>query len=83
MTSLDQITSEFAARPWAKVTDSDLAPGLAVPSMLQLEESQLYHWLGRHVPGDGATVDLGAYAGGSAARLSGLALSGQGYHLHA
>lgn len=84
MASLDQITAKYAARPWAQVADSDLAPGLAVPSMLHIEESQLYHWLGRQVQGDGATVDLGAYAGGSAARLlSGLALSGRGYHLHA
>ena len=83
MASLDQITAKFAARPWAQVADSDLAPGLAVPSMLHIEESQLYHWLGRQVQGDGATVDLGAYAGGSAARLlSGLALSGRDFHVH-
>ena len=83
MASLDQITAKYAARPWAQVADSDLAPGLAVPSMLHIEESQLYHWLGRQVQGDGATVDLGAYAGGSAARLlSGLALSGHPFQLH-
>lgn len=61
-----------------------MAAGLAVPSMLSGEESQLYHWLGRQAQGFGATVDLGAFAGGSAARLlSGLSLSGQPHHLHA
>jgi len=71
-------------RPWEAVPEADLAAGLAVPAMLKLGESQLYHWLGRNVQGGGATVDLGAYVGGSAARLlSGLALSGRDYHLHA
>ena len=51
--------------------------------MLTPEERLLYHWLGRRVQADGATVDLGAYAGGSAARLlSGLALSGRRFHVH-
>jgi hypothetical protein len=79
-----RIVADFAARPWAEVSDQDMARGLAVPSMLKPEESRLYHWLGRTVPIDGATVDLGAYAGGSAARLlSGLERSGRPYHLHA
>jgi hypothetical protein len=52
--------------------------------MLSPEEGQLYHWLGRNAAGAGATLDLGAFAGGSAARLlSGLAESGAPYHLHA
>lgn len=84
MLALDQITAEFAARPWSRVPKADLAPGLAVPSMLSDEEGQFYHWLGRRAEGLGATIDLGAYAGGSAARLlSGLALSGRGYQVHA
>ncbi|MCX7286111.1 MAG: hypothetical protein NTW20_00730, partial [Rhodobacterales bacterium] len=70
--------------PWTGVSASDMASGVVVPSMLSHEESQLYHWLGRSVQGDGATVDLGAFAGGSAARLlSGLALSGRQHHLFA
>ncbi len=74
----------FAARPWTRMTLAEMADGLAVPSMLSDEESQLYHWLGQRAQGDGATVDLGAFAGGSAARLlSGLALSGQPHHLYA
>jgi hypothetical protein len=75
--------AEFAARPWEAVTDAEMAAGLRVPSMLSRAESQLYHWLGRRAGGVGATVDLGAYAGGSAARLlSGLERSGRPYHLH-
>lgn len=52
--------------------------------MLNNAESRLYHWLGQRAAGFGAVVDLGTFAGGSAARLlSGLALSGRAYHLHA
>lgn len=70
--------------PWRDIPAADLAPALAVPSMLSDREAQLYHWLGRRARGAGATIDLGAFAGGSAARLlSGLALSGNRYHLHA
>lgn len=84
MREVSQIVAEFASRPWEAVPEAEMAAGLAVPAMLKLGESQLYHWLGRHVQGDGATVDLGAYVGGSAARLlSGLALSGREYQLHA
>ena len=77
------ILAEFAARPWMAVPEADLGPAARVPTMLTPEERLLYHWLGRRVQGDGATVDLGAYAGGSAARLlSGLALSGRRFHVH-
>ena len=81
--SLAAIVAEFAARPWMTVTKADLGPAASVPTMLTPEESQLYHWLGRQVSGDGTVVDLGAYAGGSAARLlSCLALSGRRNLLH-
>lgn len=84
MRKAEDILSEFAARPWAAIPDLEMAAGLAVPSMLRPEESRLYHWLGRSVQGKGAVVDLGAYAGGSAARLlSGLEHSGQPCPLHA
>ena len=83
MQSVAKIVAEFAARPWMAVTPAELGAAAAVPTMLTPEEGQLYHWLGRRASGDGAVVDLGAYAGGSAARLlSGLALSGHRSQLH-
>lgn len=83
MQSVAEIVADFASRPWRTVLDADLGAARAVPTMLTPEEGQLYHWLGRRARGEGATVDLGAYAGGSAARLlSGLALSGRGFHVH-
>jgi hypothetical protein len=81
--SVAKIVAEFAARPWMTVTQADLGRAASVPTMLTPEESLLYHWLGRRVQGDGAVVDLGAYAGGSAARLlSGLTLAGRGNTVH-
>lgn len=78
-----EILAEFAARPWRTVSAGDLGAAATVPTMLTPEEGQLYHWLGRRVAGDGAVVDLGAYAGGSAARLlSGLAQAGRGNTVH-
>ena len=83
MPTVSEIEAEFAARPWLAVSPDDLGPAAEVPTMLTAEERLLYHWLGRRVQGDGATVDLGAYAGGSAARLlSGLARSGRRFHVH-
>lgn len=78
-----KIVEEFAARPWAEVSEADLGAAASVPTMLTPEEGLLYHWLGRRVQGDGAVVDLGAYAGGSAARLlSGLVRAGRGNPVH-
>lgn len=75
---------DWTARPWAAVTAADMAAALAVPSMLSFEESQLYHWLGRQAEGIGAVADIGAFAGGSAARLlSGLELGRSAATLHA
>lgn len=83
MQSVAEIVAEFAGRPWRAVPESDLGAAARVPTMLSPEEGLLYHWLGRRAVGAGATVDLGAYAGGSAARLlSGLALSGRDFHVH-
>jgi len=83
VSSVARIVAEFAARPWEAVAASDLGAALAVPTMLTPEEGRLYHWLGRRVAGDGAVVDLGAYAGGSAARLlAGLALAGRANPVH-
>lgn len=84
MTDPDAIARQYAARRWATVDIAALGPAQEVPSMLGDEESRLYHWIGTQAQGTGATVDLGAFAGGSAARLlSGLALSGQSHALHA
>lgn len=83
MQTIAEIAEEFARRPWTQVAEADLGAAADVPTMLTAEERLLYHWLGRRAQGDGATVDLGAYAGGSAARLlSGLALSGRPFHVH-
>lgn len=83
MQSIADIVREFAAQPWTGLTEADLSHAARVPTMLTAEESLLYHWLGRRVAGDGAVVDLGAYAGGSAARLlSGLAQAGRKNPVH-
>ncbi len=83
MQTATRIVEDFAARPWRQVTEADLGLAAGVPTMLTPEERQLYHWLGRRAEGLGASVDLGAYAGGSAALLlSGLMRSGQPYHVH-
>lgn len=83
MQSVAEIVAEFADRPWKAVCEADLGTAARVPTMLTPEEGQLYHWLGRRARDSGTTVDLGAYAGGSAARLlSGLALSGGDFHVH-
>ncbi|MFO1202226.1 MAG: hypothetical protein U1E58_06270 [Tabrizicola sp.] len=83
MASVPEITAEFAARPWRQIASAALGPAAQVPTMLTAEESQLYHWLGRRVQGDGAVVDLGAYAGGSAALLlSGLSAAGRTNLVH-
>lgn len=71
-------------RPWRAISAQVLAQPLAVPSMLSREESKLYHWLGTVAEGCGAVIDLGAFAGGSAARLlSGLALGASTARLYA
>lgn len=83
MQTVAETLAEFGARPWTAVRETDLGPAAQVPTMLTPEESLFYHWLGRRVQGDGTVVDLGAYAGGSAARLlSGLALSRRPFHVH-
>ncbi len=83
-TPIAALLAAYAERPWHGVSGKEMAQALAVPSMLTHEESQLYHWIGQNAAGFGATIDLGAFAGGSAARLlQGLQTGGRPHHLHA
>lgn len=79
------LTELMRDRPWRGVGARLLAPAAHVPTMLHPHEQQLYYWLTRHqVGGAGAVVDLGAFAGGSTARLAqGLADAGSPALLHA
>lgn len=79
------IPAEFAAAPWDAVTGRDLKPAQQVPTMLHRQEQKLYYWLARNaVGGGGAVVDLGAFAGGSTARLAqGLSDAGSRAAVHA
>ena len=77
-TTVETTIRDFAERPWRAVTDHDLGPADHVPTMLSHEESQLYFWLARErAAGTGAIVDLGAFAGGSTARLGAGAAAGR------
>lgn len=78
------IPSEFADQPWRAVKGAALKPARGVPTMLHQQEQKLYYWLTRHqTGGPGAVVDLGAFVGGSTARLAqGLADAGSPARLH-
>lgn len=57
--------------PWASFTAADLGEAALVPTMLNMEEQSFYVWLTREwARGEGAIVDLGSFAGGSAACLA-------------
>lgn len=79
------LTEVMNTKPWRQVGDDVLAPAAHVPTMLHLHEQQLYYWLTRNnIGGAGAVVDLGAFAGGSTARLAqGLADAQSDAVLHA
>jgi hypothetical protein len=74
----------FAARPWRALPDAALAAA-TVPTMLNAEERRLYLWLARDwARGEGAIVDLGCFAGGSAAILAeGQRQAGRALPVHA
>lgn len=77
------LANKFAQAPWRKIADPQLAVAAQVPTMLRREECQLYYWLAKNTLGNGATIDLGTFAGGSTAHLAaGLAASGAPHHLH-
>lgn len=77
--------SAFAARPWRTLPEAALAGVAGVPTMLNGEERRLYLWLARDwATGDGAIVDLGCFAGGSAATLAeGQRQAGRALPVHA
>ena len=79
------IHPEFASAPWQDVPDAALQPANTVPTMLHWHEQKLYYWMTRHqAGGPGAVVDLGAFVGGSTARLAqGMADRGQAGTIHA
>lgn len=67
------------AEPWKALGIADLGPAALVPTMLNIDEQTYYVWLTRDwATGEGAVVDLGSFAGGSAACLAeGVAQSGR------
>ncbi len=61
----------WAAAPWNLDETRAAEAQIDVPTMLSQEERRLYYWVARHWAQDaGAIVDLGAFAGGSTARLA-------------
>lgn len=85
MTAPYEIPQPFADQPWRDVANSVLKQADKVPTMLHRQEQKLYYWLTRNqIGGAGAVVDLGAFAGGSTARLAqGLEDAGNPAMLHA
>lgn len=75
----------LAAAPWNLDATRAAEAEIGVPTMLAPEERRLYHWAGQHWARDaGALVDLGAFAGGSTARLAaGVAARGGVSKVHA
>ncbi len=76
--------SFFETRPWDAFTAADLGPAAKIPTMLQFEEQAYYVALTRDwATGAGAIVDLGSFAGGSAACLAeGVAQAGRDQVVH-
>lgn len=85
MTNPHAIPPEFADAPWTRVPGAALKLADSVPTMLHRQEQKAYYWLTREqIGGPGAVVDLGAFAGGSTARLAqGLVDSGRDTLVHA
>ncbi len=69
----------FSHTPWDAFTADTLGQAALVPTMLNVKEQSYYVWLGRDwATGAGAIVDLGSFAGGSAACLAeGVAQAGR------
>ncbi len=75
----------FAAAPWNLDETRAAEAAIDVPTMLSPEERRLYYWVAQNWAQDaGALVDLGAFAGGSTARLAaGVAARGGTQTVHA
>lgn len=74
----------FAEKPWTTFGSADLGQAALVPTMLQFDEQAYYVALARDwAQGAGAIVDLGSFAGGSAACLAeGVAQAGRRQIVH-
>ncbi|ABV91973.1 hypothetical protein Dshi_0224 [Dinoroseobacter shibae DFL 12 = DSM 16493] len=79
------VPAPFRDAPWQADALRAAEAEIAVPTMLAPEERQFYYWAARDwARGEGALVDLGAFAGGSTARLAaGAAAAGHGAVIHA
>ncbi|SMX46667.1 hypothetical protein [Maliponia aquimaris] len=77
--SADPLPRFFAEKSWERATAADIGRAALVPTMLQFDEQAYYVALTRDwARGDGAIVDLGSFAGGSAACLAeGVAQAGR------
>lgn len=75
----------FRGRPWRKLPRDAHGKAASVPTMLSPKEQRFYFWLAHHwATGAGAIVDLGCFAGGSAARLAeGVQRAGRATEIHA
>ena len=77
---MDQIkdTLGFSAVPWSGLRLDNYPDAKRVPTMLAVPEQQFYIWIAHHwASGEGAIADLGAFVGGSTARLAAGAKLGQ------
>ncbi|MEM1079671.1 MAG: hypothetical protein AAGI09_14225 [Pseudomonadota bacterium] len=82
---LSEARACFDAKPWREAEIVEAEARIAVPTMLAPQERQFYYWAARDwARGDGALVDLGAFAGGSTARFAaGASDAGHGAIIHA
>ncbi len=66
-----QRSAILEATPWTEYSADDLGQAAMVPTMLNMAEQSYYVWLTKNwAQGQGAIVDLGSFAGGSAACLA-------------
>lgn len=83
--ALSDARARFDAKPWRAAEIVAAEAEIAVPTMLAPQERLFYYWAARNwARGDGALVDLGAFAGGSTARFAaGAEAAGHGAIIHA